>query len=49
VDKDPTERPDESLEEQKQDDQPTMDPDPVADEDRDERNGPSVADAFRSG
>jgi hypothetical protein len=44
-----TELPGEFPDEQNQGDDPIMDPDPVSEETGDEADGPSVADAFRSG
>jgi hypothetical protein len=38
-----------NKDEQNQGDEPVMDPDPVSEENNDEGDGPSVADAFRSG
>ena len=45
MEKDPTELPDK----ENQGNQPEMDPDPASDENNDEGDRPSVADAFRSG
>jgi hypothetical protein len=45
MEKDPTEIPNQD----KQGDEPVMDPDPVSEDDNEEGDGPSVADAFRSG
>ncbi|MDQ4026673.1 MAG: hypothetical protein M3214_01280 [Actinomycetota bacterium] len=45
MEKDPTEVPNQD----KQGDEPVMDPDPVSEENNEEGDGPSVADAFRSG
>jgi hypothetical protein len=52
MERDPIEVPEEGegpKEEQNQGAEPVMDPDPVSEETNDEGDGPSVADAFRSG